>query len=50
MLYPVLEKAKQLPADYAISMIELRQDDFHSGVLTATIETVKAVFKPEDRA
>ena len=45
-----LKKAKQLPADYAISMIELRQDDFHSGVLTATIETVKAVFKPEDRA
>jgi hypothetical protein len=45
-----MKKAKQLPADYEISMTELRQEDFDSGVVAATIETVKAVFKPEDRA
>jgi len=45
-----IKKAKQLPADYAISMIELRQEDFDSGVVAGTIENVKAVFTPEDRA
>ena len=45
-----MKKAKEIPADYSISMIELRQEDFDGDVIAATIETVKAVFKPEDRA
>lgn len=45
-----IKKAEQLPADYSISMIELRQEDFDSDVIAGTIETVKAVFNPEDHA
>lgn len=45
-----MKKAKQLPADYSISMIEMRQEDFESDAIAGTIETVKAIFNPEDRA
>jgi len=31
-------------------MTELLQEDFDSDVIAATIENVKAVFTPEDRA
>ena len=50
MLCPVYKKNKELPADYSISMIELRQEDFDSGVIADTIETSKGAFNPEDRA
>jgi len=45
-----MKKAKQIPADYSISMTELQQEDFDSDVIAATIETIKAAFNPEDRA
>ncbi len=45
-----MKKAKELPADYSISMIELRQEDFDSGVIADTIETIKGGYNPEDRA
>lgn len=45
-----IKKNKELPADYSISMIELRQEDFDSGVIADTIETIKGAFNPEDRA
>lgn len=45
-----MKKAEQLPSDYSISMIELRQEDFEIDAIAGTIENVKAVFKPEDRA
>lgn len=45
-----MKKAKELPADYSISMIELRQKDFDSGVIADTIETIKGGYNPEDRA
>ena len=45
-----MKKAKQLPDDYSISMIELRQEDVDSDVIAATIETIKAVFNLEDCA
>ena len=45
-----MKKAKQIPADYSISMTELQQEDFNSDVIAATIETIKAAFNPEDRA
>lgn len=44
-----MKKAKQIPADYSISMIEMRQEDFESDAIAGTIETVKAIFNPEDR-
>lgn len=45
-----MKKAKELPSDYSISMIELRQDDFEGDVIAGTIETIKGAFNPEDRA
>lgn len=45
-----MKKTKQIPADYSISMIEMRQEDFESDAIAGTIENVKAVFTPEDRA
>lgn len=45
-----MKKAKKLPADYSISMIELRQEDFDGDVIADTIETIKGAFNPEDRA
>lgn len=45
-----MKKAKQIPADYSISMTELQQEDFDSDVIDATIKTIKAAFNPEDRA
>lgn len=45
-----MKKAKELPADYSISMIELRQEDFEGDVIVDTIETIKGAFNPEDRA
>lgn len=45
-----MKKAKQIPADYSISMTELQQEDFDSDVIATTIETIKAVLNPEDRA
>jgi len=44
-----MKKAKQIPVDYSISMIEMRQEDFESDAIAGTIETVKAIFNPEDR-
>ncbi|NLW72785.1 MAG: N-6 DNA methylase [Chloroflexi bacterium] len=46
----LMKKAKQLPADYSISMIDMRQEDFESDAIAGTIETVKAIFNLEDRA
>lgn len=45
-----MKKSKHLPDDYSISMTELRQEDFDSDVIAATIKTIKAVFNPEDHA
>jgi hypothetical protein len=45
-----MKKAKELPADYSISMIELRQEDFEGDVIADTIETIKGALNPEDRA
>jgi hypothetical protein len=44
-----MKKTIQLPDDYSISMIEMRQEDFESDAIVATIETVKAVLNPGDR-
>ena len=45
-----MKKAKQIPADYSISMTELQQEDFDSDVIAATIKTIKAAFNTENRA
>lgn len=45
-----MKKAKKLPADYSIPMIELRQEDFEGDVIADTIKTIKGAFNPEDRA
>jgi type I restriction-modification system DNA methylase subunit len=45
-----MKKAKELPADYSISMIELRQEDFEGDVIADTIEIIKGAFNPEDRS
>ena len=45
-----MKRAEQLPSDYLISMIELRHEDFENNAIAETIENIKAVFKPEDRA
>lgn len=45
-----MKKAKQLPADYSISMTELQQEDFDSDIIATTIKTIKEAFNPEVHA